>query len=90
MMPAFHELERAILGSEFMHGANPVLRHCFANVVVKRNDQGHVAKFTKSRQWLSIDGAVAAAMAVSRCQSGDSGKSSYDSFNGDIEEWAYV
>lgn len=88
MMPAIHELERAILGGEFHHGGNRVLRHCFSNVVVKRNDQGHVAKFTKSKQWLSIDGAVAAAMAVARCAAGESGKSSYDSFDGDIDDWA--
>lgn len=84
MMPAFQELERAILGGEFHHGGHPVLRHCFANVVVKRNDQGHVAKFTKSQQWLSIDGAVAAAMAVSRCAAGEvrfiSDTLSYDDF----------
>ena len=90
MMPAIHELERAILGGELMHGGNPVLRHCFANVVVKRNDQGHVAKFTKSRQWLSIDGAVAAAMAVSRCSAGESNRSSYDDAGDDIDEWAYA
>lgn len=90
MMPAFHELERAILGGEFHHGGHPVLRHCFANVVVKRNDQGHVAKFTKPKQWLSIDGAVASAMAVARCAAGDSGLSCYDTFDGDIEEWSYA
>jgi phage terminase large subunit-like protein len=73
MMPAFHELERAILAGEFLHGGHPVLRHCFTNVVVKRNDQGHVAKFTKPKLWLSIDGAVAAAMAVARASAGDSG-----------------
>lgn len=87
MMPAFHELERAILGGEFHHGAHPVLRHCFANVVVKRNDQGHVAKFTKSRQWLSIDGAVAAAMAVARCAAGDSNRSSYDTVDDWDDDW---
>lgn len=90
MMPAIHEMERAILGGEFHHAGNPVLRHCFANVVVKRNDQGHVAKFTKPKLWLSIDGAVASAMAVSRCAAGDSGRSSYDHFDGDIEDWAYA
>ncbi|MEQ8349129.1 MAG: terminase large subunit [Sneathiellaceae bacterium] len=73
MMPAYQELERAILGGEFHHGAHPVLRHCFANVAVKRNDHGHVAKFTKSQKWLSIDGAVAAAMAVSRCSADEGG-----------------
>ncbi|MEQ8940214.1 MAG: terminase large subunit [Roseitalea porphyridii] len=73
MMPAYQELERAILGGEFHHGAHPVLRHCFANVAVKRNDHGHVAKFTKAQKWLSIDGAVAAAMAVSRCSADEGG-----------------
>ncbi|MDM8167151.1 terminase TerL endonuclease subunit [Roseovarius sp.] len=73
MMPAYQELERAILGGELHHGAHPVLRHCFANVAVKRNDHGHVAKFTKSQKWLSIDGAVAAAMAVSRCAADEGG-----------------
>lgn len=90
MMPAIHELERAILGGELMHGAHPVLRHCFANVVVKRNDQGHVAKFTKPKQWLSIDGAVATAMAVARCAAGGSGRSSYDQATDDFEQWAWA
>lgn len=71
MMPAIMELERAILGGEFRHGGHPVLRHCFANVVVKRNDLGHVTRFTKPKQWLSIDGAVASAMAVQRAAQGD-------------------
>lgn len=91
MMPAIHELERAILGGEFHHGGNPVLRHCFSNVVVKRNDQGHVSKFTKPKLWLSIDGAIAAAMAVARCEAGGSGRSSYDDADDDdMEEWAYA
>lgn len=90
MMPAIHETERAILAGEFYHGGNPVLRYCFSNVVVQRNDRGHVAKFTKPKLWLSIDGAVAAAMAVSRCASGDSGRSSYDTFDGEIEEWSFA
>lgn len=88
MMPAFLELERAILANEFQHGGNPVLRHCFSNVVVRRNDQGHVAKFTKSKKWLSIDGAVASAMSVARAAAGDSGRSSYDDADDDIESWA--
>jgi len=71
MMPAVLELERALLGGEFFHGGHPVLRHCFANVVVKRNDHGHVVKFTKPKRWLSIDGAVAAAMAVARCSANE-------------------
>lgn len=74
MMPAVMELERAILGGEFRHAGHPVLRHCFANVVVKRNDLGHVTKFTKPTQkWLAIDGAVASAMAVDRCSRNEGG-----------------
>lgn len=76
MMPAVLELERALLGGEFFHGGNPVLRHCFANVTVKRNDHGHVAKFTKPKRWLSIDGAVAAAMAVARASANEGGLTS--------------
>ncbi|HWL56413.1 MAG TPA: terminase TerL endonuclease subunit [Paracoccus sp. (in: a-proteobacteria)] len=71
MMPAVLELERALLGGEFFHGGHPVLRHCFANVVVKRNDHGHVVKFTKPKRWLSIDGAVASAMAVARASANE-------------------
>lgn len=90
MMPAFLELERAILASEFQHGGNPVLRHCFSNVLVRRNDQGHVAKFTKSKKWLSIDGAVASAMAIARCAAGESNRSVYEGLGDDFENWAYA
>lgn len=90
MMPAYHELERAILGGEFHHGGNPVLRHCFSNVVVRRSDLGHVVKFGKPKLWLSIDGAVAAAMAVARCAAGNSNRSSYDDAGDDFENWAYA
>ena len=85
MMPAIHELERAILGGELRHGGHAVLRHCFANVVVKRNDLGQVVKFTKAQRWLSIDGAVAAAMAVARCAAG--GASFYTSADLFTEEF---
>lgn len=91
MMPAYLELERALLAGEVRHGGNPVLRHCFANVAVRRNDAGHVVKFTKSQKWLSIDGAVAAAMAVSRCAAGDSNISSYEDADlDDVSSWAFA
>lgn len=85
MMPAITELERAILGGEFKHGGHEVLRHNFANVVVKRNDLGHVVRFTKPKRWLSIDGAVAAAMAVGRCAANEGGMTtSADWFTDDL------
>ena len=90
MMPAFHELERAIIGGEFQHGGHPVLRLCFDNVEVKRNEQGHVHKFVKSKRWKSIDGAVGSAIAVVRCASGESNRSSYDDAPDDLNEWAYA
>ncbi|ACF02485.1 Terminase [Rhodopseudomonas palustris TIE-1] len=78
MMPAIAELERAIVAGKFRHGGNPVLRFNFANVEVERNKQQHAVRFVKSKRWLSIDGAVAAAMAVSRAAAGESGRSLYD------------
>lgn len=66
MMPAIAALERAIVGRRFRHGGHPVLRYCFANVEAETNSAGHVVRLVKSKKWLSIDGAVAAAMAVNR------------------------
>lgn len=66
MMPAISELERAIVAKRFQHGGHPVLRFNFANAEVERNRQGHLVRFVKSKKWLSIDGAVAAAMAIAR------------------------
>jgi phage terminase large subunit-like protein len=72
------ELKRAILGGEFRHGGNPVLRMCFANVVAEK-DAAENEKFTKERARGRIDGAVAAAMAVGRILAGgDDGPSIYE------------
>jgi phage terminase large subunit-like protein len=90
MMPALAELERAVIGGRLTHGGHPVLRHCFANAEVQTNTHGHIVRLKKSKRWLSIDGAVAAAMAVSRAASGDTGRSSYDVFEGDLTEWAFA
>ncbi|ABE62542.1 phage Terminase [Nitrobacter hamburgensis X14] len=72
MMPAIANLERAIVGRKFKHGGNEPLRFCFANVEAQTNSSGHVVRFTKSKKWLSIDGAVAAAMAAHRASAGGS------------------
>lgn len=66
MMNAIAALERAIIGRKFQHGGHPVLRFCFANAETEKNKQGHHVRFNKPKRWLSIDGAVASAMAVSR------------------------
>lgn len=78
MMPAIAELERAIVGRKLQHGAHPVLRFCFSNVEVERNKQQHAVRLVKSKKWLSIDGAVATAMAVSRAATGEDHRSLYD------------
>ena len=65
MVPAIMELERAIIARKFQHGGHPILRWNFANIAVKTNTNGdRIFSRTKSKE--KIDGAVAAAMAVSR------------------------
>lgn len=71
MMPALAELETAVLGRRFRHGRHPVLRTSFANAEAQRNTHGRLVRLTKPKRWLSIDGAVASAMAVAlRSRSG--------------------
>lgn len=72
MMPALAELERAIVARRFKHLNHPVLRYCFANAEAETNAAGHIVRLKKSRKWLSIDGAVASAMAVNRAAAGGS------------------
>lgn len=66
MMPALADLERVIVDRHFHHGAHPVLRFCFANAEVVNSRLGQAKLLQKSSDWKSIDGAVAAAMAVHR------------------------
>ncbi|MFS8124207.1 terminase large subunit [Rhizobium sp. BR 250] len=89
MAPAVKELERAILGGRFRHGGHPILRWNFDNVSVHTDTAGN-RHFHKGKSKDRIDGAVASAMAVARCAAGDSNKSSYDHFDGDMEEWSYA
>ncbi|SNB65502.1 Phage terminase-like protein, large subunit, contains N-terminal HTH domain [Rhodoblastus acidophilus] len=71
------ELKRAILSGSFRHGANPLLRMCFANVVAE-TDAAENEKFTKERARGRIDGAVASAMAVGRILATDEGPCVYE------------
>lgn len=70
MMPAIASLERAIIGRRLHHGGHDLLRWCFSNIEVQTNTLGHVVRFLKAKRWLSIDGAVATAMAVGRASAG--------------------
>jgi phage terminase large subunit-like protein len=71
------ELKRAILGGQFRHGGNPVLRMCFGNVVAVKDDAEN-EKFTKERARGRIDGAVGSAMAIGRVLASDAGPSVYE------------
>jgi phage terminase large subunit-like protein len=70
------ELKRAILSKQFRHGANPILRMCFGNVVAEK-DAAENEKFTKERARGRIDGTVAAAMAIGRIIADDDVQSPY-------------
>lgn len=89
MAPAIKELERAIIGRRFRHGGHPVLRWNFDNIAVETDKAGNKS-FHKGKSRDRIDAAVATAMAVARCAAGDSGRSSYDTFEGDMAEWGMV
>ena len=82
MAPAIKELERAILGRRLIHGGHPVLRWNFENIAIHTDAAGNKA-FHKGKSKDRIDGAVAAAMAISRAAAGESSLSVYDS-----EEWS--
>lgn len=71
------ELKRAILSGQFRHGGNPILRMCFANVVVEK-DAAENEKFTKAKARGRIDGAVGAAMAIGSIIGTEDGPSPYD------------
>jgi phage terminase large subunit-like protein len=89
MSPAINELERAILARRFIHGGHPVLRWHFDNIAIRTDTAGNKS-FHKGKSKDRIDGAVACAMAVARCAAGDSGVSSYDTFDGDLEDWSFA
>lgn len=76
MAPAVKELERAILGGKFRHGGHPVLRWNFSNIAVEI-DKAENKSFHKGKSKDRIDGAVAAAMAVSRASQGHTQRSIY-------------
>lgn len=71
------ELKRAILGGQFRHCGDPILRMCFANIRAVRDDAEN-EKFSKDRSTGRIDGTVGAAMAVGRILAGETGPSIYE------------
>ncbi|CDM57618.1 MULTISPECIES: terminase large subunit [Rhizobium] len=77
MGPAIGHLERTVNGRMIRHNGHPILRHHFDSVVASRNDTGLV-RMHKGKKTDRIDGAVAAAMAVSRAVANDNQRSIFD------------
>ncbi|MDD9730447.1 terminase large subunit [Mameliella sp. AT18] len=71
------DLERTVAGQMLRHDGQPVLRNHFANVVASRSDSGLI-RMHKGRKTDRIDGAIAAAMAVSRACAAESQHSTYN------------
>lgn len=88
MAPAIQTLERAIIGGNFRHGGNPVLRWNFQNVAVHTDSAGNRA-FHKGKSTDRIDGAVAAAMAVARAEAGDGGISVFDAPDFELQDMVW-
>lgn len=87
MMPAIAELERQVIAGRVKHGGNPVLRFCVANCEVETNSYGHKVRLTKSKKWLSIDGAVASCMAAYRASLGGE---AYAGSMYDTDDWKTI
>ncbi len=73
---AIGDLERVVNGRMIRHNGHPVLRHHFDSVVASRSESG-LTRMHKARKTDRIDGAVAAAMAVSRACAAESNISQY-------------
>ncbi|MHA7882587.1 terminase large subunit [Nitratireductor rhodophyticola] len=74
---AYGTLERVVNGRGLKHGGHPILRHHFDSVVAVRANDGRV-KALQDKKTNRIDGADAAAMAVSRAAANDNRKSFLD------------
>lgn len=77
MAAPMRELKRAILGRQFRHGNNPVLRMCFANAVAVTDDAEN-EKLSKERANGRIDLAVCAVMGVGRAIANERPPSIFD------------
>lgn len=74
------DLERVVNGRRIRHDDHPILRQHFDSVVVKRStNAGELVTMHKgTRHSNHIDGAIAAALAVSRAAANDNRRSIFD------------
>lgn len=64
MAPALDKFEALVVDNKLAHDGNPVMTYCLSNVKVISDPAGN-RKFDKKQRNRRIDGAVAAAMALS-------------------------
>ncbi|KUF12403.1 terminase large subunit [Pseudoponticoccus marisrubri] len=77
------DLERVVNGHMIRHDGHPILRNHFDNVVASRNDTG-LTRMHKAKKTDRIDGAIAAAMAVSRAVNAETTRSAYASDDAEL------
>lgn len=82
------DLERIVNGRRLRHSGHPILRHHLDSAVVKRSmgTSGLVTMHKGTRHTNHIDGAVAAAIAVSRAAQIEKPKSIFDSDDFDVND----
>jgi phage terminase large subunit-like protein len=78
------DLERTVNGELIRHSGHAALRQHFDSVVASRNDTSGLIRMHKGKKTDRIDGAIAAAMAVSRASAGETAKSKYSGENAEI------
>ena len=77
MAVAAGDLERTVNGHMIRHSGHAALRQHFDSVVASRSDSGLI-RMHKARKTDRIDGAIAAAMAVSRACAAETSQSKYN------------
>ena len=78
------DLERTVNGELIRHSGHAALRQHFDSVVASRNPTSGLIRMHKAKKTDRIDGAIAAAMAVSRACAGESNKSQYTGENAEL------
>jgi phage terminase large subunit-like protein len=72
------DLERTVNGELIRHSGHAALRQHFDSVVASRNATSGLIRMHKARKYDRIDGAIAAAMAVSRACAAETNLSKYN------------
>lgn len=77
------DLERTVNGEQIRHADHAALRQHFDSVVASRNPTSGLIRMHKGKTTDRIDGAIAAAMAVSRACAAETNNSKYNAADSD-------